>query len=913
MLHIRDDPIFLHNVIAGIEKLCLAKKYKVSHTAVDLVVRSNLMRPDNILTFQETTRKDELMYLCNVCLEQLTRGDQMYQKLLSVQACYHSLSGGCKKIVLEYHQKIDETLKPLVEAITSFQLNSTKDVLEFTDRIAKYTVLVTFLGSPNDLHNLRCTKNILKTLIDEKFMELMEDASRDEKKNILDAISTFVGGIRLFNIAKGESDEKLEDYPRILKSYLENIKKELTVKLRECMVLRDNLNVIMTGFLKWKIWEDRISTEIETPNDISQEEFNYGFYMLLIYNQVITYLNIIYKNVNGLQSRYQKNLKSYFELVKKICQASNIYMSTSILRPLFVDLYSIYRFFFDAIIILENFSRTTNYLMNFLMFNDMPNGLNELLFMGNETMKQQLSENDLDETIMPVKDMYSQLVKMHLNEHEMQPGTLKFKGCKDITFKLKEEIDEEMEADMEHEVTTPKHTKILLIIFILLIVYEVAMRKFVNGQQKPEVGETHVISKTDIKDEKETQRNVELNVYTAVEQQIGHSSKSSMDEENEKIQENVIIVQFMEVTDNPEQQSTDVSEMNTGENERTDDENEKRTEQSNDTANENASKVDVDASEQFREMNTEENTEMSFSIFPDEMTTIDRYGTEEFKTTSNEDSRVDAGNLLDEILMKNIDKSLIMFQGFDPVTLVEGNGLLLKVNPEIGCYPVLEYFVGFSKTEAAVLFIKNPSNYFCKIVDYIRMNPMYIEILQLGKMMRSLIGRGWLSEHERTFDNFLNVGTQTETHFQERNIDPSYVHSRWAMNAPVLKMATIQRRRTKSCQNSRLQYSTLDQAVQMSSWREKSSQTKKDSSCNTAKPHVYRYGLRFGPECRNVSLTMPLEEPHQRILMPSIRTRTSTTIQTEDLEIPEESLGPDLMYFQDISSGSLLYPPKSKL
>ncbi|XP_014291023.1 cilia- and flagella-associated protein 206 isoform X2 [Halyomorpha halys] len=232
---------------------------------------------------------------------------------------------------------------------------------------------------------------------------------------------------------------------------------------------------------------------------------------------------------------------------------------------------------------------------------------------------------------------------------------------------------------------------------------------------------------------------------------------------------------------------------------------------------------------------------------------------------------------------KEINNYNIMFAGFDPVYLIKSNGVIVDIAAEIGLLVYDNRYFGFRDIKSAYRFGDNPDKYITKVINFARRHPHYIDILQLRDFMDKFRGKEAFPERSCTSKPIEDKEIQTEIHPIPSYIDKNYIHSIWQARANYCLMTTISTKRTKSVQ-TRLSYMKTSIPIQTFPLKNREQQTMKDNWVNTSMPLVFRYGLRGqkNPDYHEVSLTMPLEEPHQRIIIPTLTyPKKEVSAQTE--------------------------------
>jgi len=88
-----------------------------------------------------------------------------------------------------------------------------------------------------------------------------------------------------------------------------------------------------------------------------------------------------------------------------------------------------------------------------------------------------------------------------------------------------------------------------------------------------------------------------------------------------------------------------------------------------------------------------------------------------------------------------------------------------------------------------------------------------------------------------------DFGTQTDTHFYDKNIVKNYEWNEWELRRKALKLANLRRRLTTSVQTNISNF-RRENSTQVYLPKDQSIQTKRDNYSNVPQPKVYLSGIR---------------------------------------------------------------------
>jgi len=190
------------------------------------------------------------------------------------------------------------------------------------------------------------------------------------------------------------------------------------------------------------------------------------------------------------------------------------------------------------------------------------------------------------------------------------------------------------------------------------------------------------------------------------------------------------------------------------------------------------------------------------------------------------------------------------FQGFCLHTIVSKDGLLIPGKPSLGVLKYKDRYCVFSDEDALNSFVGSPDQYLDGVIDQCRLHPELIHLLRMQDEFPEASLATLLQGKDGSHPLFaisaplmVDHSTETPTHFEEKNIDPTYHWNEWELRKKALQMANIRNRQTSSTQttNSNFRRDTETQV-----WPPKSRGTNVgiNQSTNTELPKTYTVGLR---------------------------------------------------------------------
>jgi hypothetical protein len=181
--------------------------------------------------------------------------------------------------------------------------------------------------------------------------------------------------------------------------------------------------------------------------------------------------------------------------------------------------------------------------------------------------------------------------------------------------------------------------------------------------------------------------------------------------------------------------------------------------------------------------------------------------------------------------------------GFCAYHLALNDFLLIHGDPRIGIVQINDRYYSFSEPKDAILFCRKPSTYIESIANNAKLNPELIQLLDLHTQFTNVASYGDLAQVSSKPQMKADFGTQTETHFYERNIVKNYEWNEWELRRKALKLANLRRRLTKSVQTNISNF-RRENSTQVYLPKDQFIQTKRDNYSNVPQPKVYLSGIR---------------------------------------------------------------------
>jgi len=234
----------------------------------------------------------------------------------------------------------------------------------------------------------------------------------------------------------------------------------------------------------------------------------------------------------------------------------------------------------------------------------------------------------------------------------------------------------------------------------------------------------------------------------------------------------------------------------------------------------------------------------------------------------------------------------IQFSGFCPWALVEGKGLLIPGNPNMGVLQWKGYFYSVSSLEAARAFGTEPDKYLDGVDIVAIQNPALIHLLQMEHQVFSPVVPGSKPVNsKKRYRMHCDVEVQTEVHPVKRNWVNRYTWNEWEYRRRTLQLGTLLKCKTKSQQTLHSNY-RRENTTQVWLPKHKNCQTKRDQFTNVPKPCTYIFGVRGKPIGRPhevLNLTLPTDDTaydiwgkEKHVLKPSgVYKKTSSTVSVQ--------------------------------
>lgn len=207
--------------------------------------------------------------------------------------------------------------------------------------------------------------------------------------------------------------------------------------------------------------------------------------------------------------------------------------------------------------------------------------------------------------------------------------------------------------------------------------------------------------------------------------------------------------------------------------------------------------------------------------------------------------------------------------GFCAYHLALNDFQLVHGDPRLGIVQINDRYYTFSEAKDAILFCRKPSTYIESIANNAKLNPELIQLLDLHTQFSNVAAYGDLAQVSSKPQMKADFGTQTDTHFYEKNIVKNYEWNEWELRRKALKLANLRRRLTKSVQTNNSNF-RRENATQVYVPKDQYIQTKRDNYSNVPQPKVYISGIRghqrhedgeFLPaNVRKVDLTLDIDD-----------------------------------------------------
>jgi hypothetical protein len=212
---------------------------------------------------------------------------------------------------------------------------------------------------------------------------------------------------------------------------------------------------------------------------------------------------------------------------------------------------------------------------------------------------------------------------------------------------------------------------------------------------------------------------------------------------------------------------------------------------------------------------------------------------------------------------------IVVCLGFCAYHLALNDFKLIHADSRIGIVQINDRYYSFSDPKEAILFCRKSSSHIESIANNAKLNPELIQLLDLHTQFGNVSSYADFSHTSTRPQMKADSGSQTDTHFHEKNIVKNYEWNEWELRRKALKLANLRRRLTKSVQTD-FSHFRRENATQIYLPKEQTSQTKRDNYSNVPQPKVYLSGLRghqrhekgeFLPaDVRKIDLTRDIHE-----------------------------------------------------
>lgn len=208
----------------------------------------------------------------------------------------------------------------------------------------------------------------------------------------------------------------------------------------------------------------------------------------------------------------------------------------------------------------------------------------------------------------------------------------------------------------------------------------------------------------------------------------------------------------------------------------------------------------------------------------------------------------------------------VALNGFDPVEIVDGRGLLVAGSPDL-CAQYGDQFFLLSTEENLKSFCERPTQYLDAVLMEAMVGPELVILLGLS----SAIVEAALQESENvqvvaessvpskpTKSTKVDSCTETPVHFVESHIDHKYTFSEWELRRRALQMADLRSKRTHSVQTNKSHF-RRENETQVYLPKESAVQTAKEKGIQPRKETRYIQGLRGDPSSKLKVVTLELD------------------------------------------------------
>ncbi|XP_059501261.1 cilia- and flagella-associated protein 206 isoform X2 [Stegostoma tigrinum] len=165
-------------------------------------------------------------------------------------------------------------------------------------------------------------------------------------------------------------------------------------------------------------------------------------------------------------------------------------------------------------------------------------------------------------------------------------------------------------------------------------------------------------------------------------------------------------------------------------------------------------------------------------------------------------------------------------------------------NPNVGILKYQEKYYAFASKETASAFAQKPDCFIAMAAEEAKHSAELIQLLELHQQFSTITPYTQADRCLKSIEKFDSC-TQTDTHILEPNIVKSYEWNEWELRRKAIKLANLRQKVTRYIQTN-LSHMRRDNTSQVYLPKNKSIQTKRDSSSNVPKPQVFYAGLRGG-------------------------------------------------------------------
>ena len=181
--------------------------------------------------------------------------------------------------------------------------------------------------------------------------------------------------------------------------------------------------------------------------------------------------------------------------------------------------------------------------------------------------------------------------------------------------------------------------------------------------------------------------------------------------------------------------------------------------------------------------------------------------------------------------------------GFCAYHLAMNDFKLVHGDSRIGIVHINDRYYSFNEPKDAVLFCRKSSTFIESIANNAKLYPELIQLLDLHTQFSNVASYGDFGSVTSKPLMKADFGTQTDTHFYEKNIVKNYEWNEWELRRKALKLANLRRRLTKSVQTNFSNF-RRENFSQVYLPKDQPTQTKQDNYSNVPQPKVYLGGIR---------------------------------------------------------------------